>query len=351
MNIVFLYTEIAEYFLSCLRDLKKISGGNIDVVRWPINSEAPFKFEETEGLRFHERKDYNTPQLLSLVDSLKPDILFCSGWVDDGYIEVAKRMHRKGVPVVCGMDNPWKGTFRQQIARLVSRFTIKRYFDYIWVPGRPQTDFAKRIGFSDEQILKGYYSANVDFFNAVYNRFLSTKKGAYPHRFLYLGRYVEQKGINDLWEAFLTLTSSTETDWELWCIGTGLLFEEAPKHPKIRHIGFVQPSDLPEYIGDSGVFVLPSHYEPWGVVVHELASAGLPMICSDKVGAATAFLNEGKNGYLFPSGSASALKDAMLKMTRLSHSQLLNMADCSNKIANRITPRKWSETLLSVSSK
>ena len=42
MKFVFLYTEIAEYFLACCKELSK--HGQIHIIRWPINKEAPFQF-------------------------------------------------------------------------------------------------------------------------------------------------------------------------------------------------------------------------------------------------------------------------------------------------------------------
>jgi glycosyltransferase involved in cell wall biosynthesis len=36
----------------------------------------------------------------------------------------------------------------------------------------------------------------------------------------------------------------------------------------------------------SDIFVLPSRYDGWGVVVNQALGAGLPIICSDAVGAA-----------------------------------------------------------------
>jgi glycosyltransferase involved in cell wall biosynthesis len=44
---------------------------------------------------------------------------------------------------------------------------------------------------------------------------------------------------------------------------------------------------------------MPSKKEPWGVVLHEMAIAGLPLLASENVGAASAFLREGENGKVF----------------------------------------------------
>ena len=78
----------------------------------------------------------------------------------------------------------------------------------------------------------------------------------FPKKILYVGRYVKHKGIHELWNAFITLYNNGFNDWELICIGTGP--EVGMKHKGIKHVGFVQPNELSDYMAKSGVFVLPS---------------------------------------------------------------------------------------------
>ena len=59
------------------------------------------------------------------------------------------------------------------------------------------------------------------------------------------------------------------------------------------------------------VFALLSTHEPWGVVVNEAAASGLPLVLSDRVGAAHDLLEDGRNGVLVPAGDAAAAGDAL----------------------------------------
>ncbi len=101
-------------------------------------------------------------------------------------------------------------------------------------------------------------------------------------------------------------------------------------------------------IEDTSVFVLPSRFEPWGVVVHEFAAAGMPLICSEEVGAATAFLKEGYNGYFFPAGQPSVLQQKLQKIGRLTPDELALMGKRSHQMAQHINPTNWAHTLWSL---
>jgi glycosyltransferase involved in cell wall biosynthesis/GT2 family glycosyltransferase len=62
------------------------------------------------------------------------------------------------------------------------------------------------------------------------------------------------------------------------------------------------------------VFALLSGREPWGVVVNEAAASELPLVLSDRVGAAPDLLRDGENGFLVPAGDAAAAASAVRRL-------------------------------------
>ena len=88
MKFLFLYTEIAEYVLACCNELA--NHGEVHIVRWPVNKEAPFKFEENKKIKLYSKTDYNQDQLTHLVNSINPDVIVCSGWIDKDYLKITK---------------------------------------------------------------------------------------------------------------------------------------------------------------------------------------------------------------------------------------------------------------------
>lgn len=66
-----------------------------------------------------------------------------------------------------------------------------------------------------------------------------------------------------------------------------------------------------ELYAAADVFALLSEREPWGVVVNEAAACGLPLVLTDRVGAAHDLLREGENGVLVAAGDVAAASEAI----------------------------------------
>ena len=83
-------------------------------------------------------------------------------------------------------------------------------------------------------------------------------------------------------------------------------------------LGDVEWERIVELYVAADVFALLSEREPWAVVVNEAAACGLPLVLSDRVGAAHDLLRDGENGTLVPAGDvdAAARRSARSRPTR-----------------------------------
>ena len=343
-NIVFLYTEIAPYFLACCRALVKKWDVKVHIIRYPVNNEAPFLFNETDNdIILYNRKNYSKNELQELVKSINPNKIICSGWIDKEYLRICKK-YRNKIPIILTLDTHWRGSLKQHIASFLSPFVLRNKFSYAWIPGVIQKVYAKKLGFKDAEITLGFYSCDVDFFSSIRDRVVTQKKQNFPKRFIFVGRYYDFKGVDMLWQAFIELQNENPNEWELWCLGTGNL--PPIQHPKIKHGGFVQPEHFLNYAQQTGVFIMPSLFEPWGVVLHEFAAMGFPLLASDRVGAIESFLEDGKNGFIFKGGDINSLKEKLKDMMQLPAEQLNLMGECSYQLAQKNTPKQWADNLM-----
>jgi glycosyltransferase involved in cell wall biosynthesis len=111
------------------------------------------------------------------------------------------------------------------------------------------------------------------------------------------------------------------------------------------------------YICETGVYILPSKFEPWGVSVQEFAIAGFPLILSDEIGSRELFLEDESlrkdagNGFEFKAGDLQALKNAMQKMMSLKEESLLKMSAKSHALGMKLTTEQWANALLSMIEK
>ncbi len=343
---LFLFTELAGYIVACMKKLAESQHVEVHVIRWPVNAVAPFRFSlEGENLFFYERKNYTDQQLLEFAINLKPDVIFCSGWIDKGYNSVCKHFNGK-VNTVLGLDNPWRNTLKQNIASLVGPIWLRNYFSHCWVPGSPQEKYARKLGFGKSAIETGIYSCDYNIFHDQYVQNHDAKQKSFPKKIIFVGRYTKLKGTAELWKAFMEFQQQQPNEWELWCLGKGEMNDQFPAHEKIKNIGFVQPDEMHKYIAECGVFILPSHYEHWGVVVHEFAAAGFPVICTSTTGAATTFLKDGYNGFEIQPYDVNSMIEIFRKINKASADDLLTMGDRSAEMASIITPLTWAQTFM-----
>lgn len=347
-RLLFLFSELADYSVACFDALKR-TYPNIEilVIHYPVHSEAPFTFSFDSSIKYScilGYSDYNA--LKRRLEDYSPDKIVCAGWMNKWYVRYCMFKRRSVVSIIT-MDNIWTGSLKQRLFSTFSFLLIRRIFHFIWVPGERQVHYARRLGYTDGRILKSLYSCDTHKFREISKQYEIEKRRRFPHRFVCVARYVPQKGYQLLWEAFIEWKRNNENDWELWCAGTGEGFEKRTFHPQIKHLGFVEKDRWKLILSETGVFVLPSIHEPWGVVVHEFAAAQYPLLVSNNVGSTEAFLSA-ENGFKFDPENKKQLIRQFNNISKMTDAQLFDMGQKSERLAMQITPELWARTLMSV---
>ena len=129
----------------------------------------------------------------------------------------------------------------------------------------------------------------------------------------------KRKRANDLLEAYIRLSPDGEAEPipYLLFVGDGEMKGELEKRgsklpwESIKYLGFKNQSELPALFDLCDVFVLPSTYEPWGLVINEVMNAGKAVIVSDQVGCAPDLIRHKENGYVYQAGNVEDLKNGL----------------------------------------
>ncbi|HJS00824.1 MAG TPA: glycosyltransferase family 4 protein [Flavobacterium sp.] len=135
--------------------------------------------------------------------------------------------------------------------------------------------------------------------------------------FVYVGRLVGDKGINELVNVFSQLPNSNsklllvgpfESDLDPLQAET---VQEIEKNQNIISVGF--QSDVRLYFAISDCLVFPSYREGFPNVVLQAGAMGLPSIVTD-ISGSNEIIVEGQNGIVIPVKNTNALQRVMLKM-------------------------------------
>lgn len=350
IKILYLYSEIVGYNISSFKELVESYGSEVHVVHWNHKKLKPFKTPKIKNIIFHNRTNFSTKELMIFAKNINPQLIMMSGWMDLSYLYVGNYFVRNKIPVVCGLDDKWENKFKQKLGALFFPLIKKHLYTHAWVAGPLQLDFAKRIGFKNQEII--FDSLSCDFSQFKRGKsFLKIKQNNYPKVFLYVGNFSHVKGTDILIESFKRYKDLHQGEWELFCVGNG------PYHDKLKNIegikvhGYMTQDELINLTSEVGAFVLPSRNEQWGVVVHEFTSAGLPLILSKSVGSSPVFFIENYNGISFKNKSIAELTNAMLEMSSKTDLELIEMSNNSVKLSGRITPKTQVANLMSTLKK
>ena len=135
--------------------------------------------------------------------------------------------------------------------------------------------------------------------------------------FLFVGRLEPDKGVMDLLEAFDDVTRR-HGDSRLVMVGDGTLGDEvndaARRNPAIVAAGRLAGEELWATYAAADVLVLPSRFEPWGLVVNEAMAFGLAVVISDNVGCRDDLVSDGQEGLIVPAGDVGALAAALSRL-------------------------------------
>jgi glycosyltransferase involved in cell wall biosynthesis len=170
--------------------------------------------------------------------------------------------------------------------------------------------------------------------------------------FFFCGQMIRRKGVDLLLMAFDRLVARGLNAYLLLVgreadLATFLSKVSPDARSRIRYEGFQAPEKLSEYFAKSDVFVLPSRYDGWGVVINQALAAGLPVITSNAVGAGLDLVEHEINGLRVATGDIDALYCAMERIV-MNPSVARHWGQRSRQRASDMTPEAGAEKWVQV---
>jgi len=251
---------------------------------------------------------------------LNIDICLLPGYAPSQSLAVLLAAKSLGLRTVM-MNEGHAGTSRAGRFGTMAKRRLMGLFDSALVGGQPQKRYVASFGVPERTIFTGYDAVDNDYFSGRAEE-VRSRAGEFrarfdlpEHYFLSLGRFVGKKNLAALIRAFRqTLNANPNSRTHLVMVGSGeeesalrklcgelglrvydktqcgLKAEsrangsDAP--PGVHFYGFRQIEDNPVFYALADVFILPSLWEEWGLVVNEAMACGLPVVVSETVGSA-----------------------------------------------------------------
>jgi glycosyltransferase involved in cell wall biosynthesis len=281
----------------------------------------------------------DNPQLYRIIQRSKFDAFFLTGWNLKSHWQAVFACKRFGTPIIVRGDSHLHTTrsLLRKIIKMPSYRVGLRLFDAFLFVGHWNKEYLVHYGVPDRRMFFAPHCIDSEYFRSAAESARSKKNtlreelgiSANSHVVLFVGRFVQRKGADDLIEALARIEQSDVT---LMMVGSGDLdgrYRALAKQLKIRthFAGFVNQRRLPEYYSAADILVVPSlRDETWGLVVNEAMATGLPAVVSDRVGCGPDLIDDERIGFRYPAGDVDALAaaiDQMLKRARCARTSRL----------------------------
>jgi glycosyltransferase involved in cell wall biosynthesis len=270
------------------------------------------------GLRRVLRHEYPlTPGVVRALHASRPDVVVVSGWSTFAAQAAIAWARRRDIPVVLLVESHDLGPrarWRRAVKEAVVPRLVRRAAAFLAV-GSAARDSLVRHG-ADPQSVRIF--ANTIDITGWEGRVSEARRNRSDEDVLVISvaRLAPEKGLDTLIRA---VAEAGVARLRLVVAGAGperSALESLAARLGVRadFRGAVPRDALVDLYVEADIFALLSRHEPWGVVVNEAAATGLPLVLSDRVGAAHDLLRDGENGFVVRADDAAAAATALQRL-------------------------------------
>lgn len=335
-DIIFLSNTPSFYKVNLCNEIGKkrklllvLLGYGDEAVNSHLNDASELKFDFVflnKGDMYKRNRFIVFVKLINLLRSIRYKKILYSGWMLTEFNIVSFFLPKDKNVVICE-STIWESNMRG-LKGWTKRCIISRMGTAL-PSGIPHKALFESIGYKG----KIHITGSVGLIN--YGKRCKNTMSRDKFRYLYVGRLTSVKNLKFLINVF------NENGKDLTIVGKGDQEEELKNmaHSNIHFIGFVDNEKLASIYEQHDIFILPSSYEPWGLVVEEALYWGLPVLVSDKVGCGPDLVQTYKSGLTFKSNDYNDLQESINRL-ELSYNNILinvNNIDWTARRLNQIT--------------
>lgn len=238
-----------------------------------------------------------------------------------------------------------KAFLRPVLYKIYSRVLCKG-ISGLFAISRVAIDQYKLSGIPAKKIFPfGYFVPSEPAGEANYSVSLAEEWGSL--NIVFIGSLIKIKGIPTLLAGVRRAAGSgASVRLDVYGPGDASQFDFDGDH--VRYRGKIPFGKAQSYLTGYDILVLPSYYDGWGVVVNEALCAGVPVLCSDQVGARVLVETFGA-GQVFPRGNEQALAEQLIALAA-NPAKLQAMKSACPAAADAIQPARAAAYMLQVLS-
>lgn len=201
---------------------------------------------------------------------------------------------------------PPSGMQESRFVRPQQKVAEMELADLVLVPSR----FVQRTiqQYTDKEVRLAPYGVDLERWRPAER---PTPRESSPLRFLFAGHISVRKGLPLLFDAW---RQAGLRDAQLKLVGSWHLSQRALHElpSNVSYLGHRSPSGLRQAYQEADVFVFPSYFDGYGLVILEAMACGLPVVASDAGGAAD-FVDQ-DCGRIFPAGDIGTLVEQLREL-------------------------------------
>jgi glycosyltransferase involved in cell wall biosynthesis len=229
---------------------------------------------------------------------LKPDVVVTGGYNPTHLLAFLYCLLR-GARHISNTDGDYQSEARLSAVHRAIRWAVSLRTKAYIGPSDSSLRLFRSWGVADHRLFKAPLSVDNDAFHSAHG-------GDREFDFLFCGRLAVVKDPLFALAVCAGVAEKLNRRVKILVLGSGPLAEAvdamANDTPTIEvtRPGFVQSSETSLWFQRSRLFLFPTNWDPWGLVVNEACAAGLPVLASPEAGAARELVRDGENGYVLP---------------------------------------------------